>query len=44
MIIYLAKKAQLGLLLAEKVTVPIEYLDFADIFLKKSANVFLKRT
>ena len=28
------------MLLAKEVTVPTEYLDFADIFLEKSANVF----
>ena len=30
--------------MAEKVTVPIEYLDFADIFSKKLANVLPERT
>ena len=38
-----AKKAQLALLLAKKVTVPIEYLDFADVFLEKSANILPER-
>ena len=32
------------MLLAKKVTVPTKYLDFADVFLKKSANVFPERT
>ena len=39
MTIYPARKAQLALLLAEKVTVPAEYLDFANVFLEKSANI-----
>ena len=43
MTIYLAKKAQLALLLAKKVTVLIKYLDFADVFLEKSANVLSER-
>ena len=37
--IYLAREAQMALLLAQKVTVLAKYLDFADIFLKESANV-----
>lgn len=40
--IYLARKAQIALFLAEKVTVLAEYLDFDDNFLKESAKVFLK--
>ena len=44
MTIYPAREAQLALLLAEKVTVPNEYLDFADVFSKKSANVLTERT
>ena len=44
MTIYLMRKAQLTLLLAKEVTVPTEYSDFADVFLKKSANVFSERT
>ena len=32
------------MLLAEKVTVPTKYSDFADVFLEKSANVLLKQT
>ena len=44
MTIYLAREAQLALLLAEKVTVPTEYLDFADVFLEKLANVLPERT
>ena len=44
MTIHPAKKAQFAFLLAEKVTVPTKYLDFADVFLKKSANVLPERT
>ena len=44
MTIHLARKAQLALLLAEKVTVPTKYLDLADVFLEKSANVLAERT
>ena len=42
--IYLARKAQMALLLAKKVIIPTKYLDFADVFLKKSANVFPEQT
>ena len=41
-IIHLAKKTQMALLLVEKVAVPAEYLDFADVFLEESANILLK--
>ena len=44
MSIHLARKAQLALLLAEKVTVSAEYSDFADVFLEKSANVLPEQT
>ena len=44
MSIHLARKAQLALLLTKKVTVPTKYLNFADVFLKKLANVLPKRT
>ena len=44
MTIHPARKAQLVLLWGKEVTVPIEYLDFADVFLEKSANVFPERT
>ena len=37
-------KAEFALILIEKFTVPIEYLDFADIFLEKWVNVLLERT
>ena len=43
MTIHPARKAQLALLLAEKVTVPTEYLDFTDVFLEKSANILLEQ-
>ena len=39
MTIHPTKKAQLALLLAEKVTVQTEYSDYADVFSEKSANV-----
>ena len=39
MTIYTAREAQLALLLAEKVTVPIKYSDFADVFSEKLANI-----
>ena len=39
MAIYLAKKAQLALLFAKKITVPAKYLYFADVFLEESVNV-----
>ena len=32
----------MALLLAKKVIVPAKYSDFANVFLKKSANVFLE--
>ena len=44
MTIHPARKAQLTLLLAKKVTVPVEYLDFANVFSKKSANVLPEQT
>lgn len=37
MSIYLAWKAQIALLLAEKFTIPNDYLEFANVFSKKSA-------
>ena len=42
--IYLVKKAQMVLLLVKKVTVPAKYLDFTNIFSKKSSNILLKQT
>ena len=44
MSIHPAKKAQLASLLTEEVTVLVEYSDFADGFLEKSANVLPERT
>ena len=42
--IYPVKKAQIAFVLAKKVTVLAEYLDFANVFLEKSVNVLLKQT
>ena len=42
--IYLARKAHMALLLAKKVTVLAKYLDFANVFLEKSANILLEQT
>ena len=42
--IHPAREAQLALLLTKEVTVPNEYLDFADVFSENSANVLPKRT
>ena len=44
MTIHSAQEAQIALLLAKKVTVPTEYADFSDVFLKKSAKVLLECT
>ena len=44
MTIHLAKTVQRALLLAEKVSVLAKYLHFANVFLKKLANVFPKQT
>ena len=44
MTIYLAQKAQIALLLAEKVTVLTKYSDFANVFSKELAKVLPKRT
>ena len=44
MTIHPARKAQIALLLAEKVPVPIKSLDFADVFSKKSAEVLSEHT
>ena len=44
MTIHLARKAQLALLLAKEVIVLINYSDFANVFLEKSANVLPERT
>ena len=42
--IYLARKAQIALLITKKVTVPAKYSDYADVFSKKSAKVLPKQT
>ena len=44
MIIHQARKAQLALLLAKKVTVLAKYSDFANMFLEKSTNIFSEQT
>ena len=44
MMIYPARKAEIALLLAKKVTVPAEYSDFADVFSKELAEVLPERT
>ena len=44
MTIHLARKAQITLLLVEKVTTLAEYSDFADIFSKKLAEVLSEQT
>lgn len=44
MAIYLAKKAQIFLLFKEKITIPIECLVFADVFMKKLVEVLIKYT
>ena len=42
--IYRVRKVQLALLLIKKATVLVEYPDFTNIFLQKSANIFLEWT
>lgn len=44
MIMYRAWEAQIALLLTEKVTIPDKYLDFMDVFSKKSAAKLSKRS
>ena len=44
MTIHTIKKAQMALLLAEKVTVPVKYLDFDNVFLEESAYILPKQT
>lgn len=44
MIIPLAREAEIALLLTEKVIMPIEYADFANVFLKESIKMLLERT
>ena len=38
------REAYMTLLLAEKITVPVKYSDFADLFLEESANILLEQT
>lgn len=38
--IHLAQKVQIALLLNKKVSIPPEYINFLDIFVKKSAAIF----
>ena len=42
--IHQARKAQMVLLLAKKITTSAKYSDFANVFLKESANVLPKQT
>lgn len=42
MIIYLAKKTQISLLQIEKLIIFAEFLDYADLFLKKSTELLSK--
>ena len=44
MAIYLARKTQMALLLAKKVTVLAKYSDFLNVFLEKLANILLEQT
>ena len=44
MSIHPARKAQLALLLTEKVTIVVKYSDFANVFLEKSTNILPERT
>ena len=44
MTIYPAKKAQIVLLLAKKVTIQVKYSDFANVFSEKLANIFPEQT
>ena len=42
-IIHLAKKAQIALLITEKVIVLVDYLDYTNVFPKKLADVLSER-
>ena len=44
MTIHLVWKAKIALLLAKKFTVSVEYIDFANVFLRKSAKILPKYT
>ena len=43
MTIHLAKKVQIFLLIVKKISILAKYLDFANVFLEKSANIFLEQ-
>lgn len=42
MFIYLAWEAQIGLLLTKEINISKKYIDFLDIFSKKSVTIILK--
>lgn len=42
--IHLIREAKIALLVTEKITVPAEYLDYTNIFLKKLAIELFKRS
>ena len=42
MALYLARKAQIVLLVAEEIKIPIKYSDFSNVFLEKKALILLK--
>ena len=44
MAIYFAKKAKIALLIAKKVKIPIKYLNFLDVFLKKRVLILSEAT
>lgn len=44
MVIYLAREAQIALLLTKEVTIPKEYFDFINVFLEKKSLMLLKIT
>ena len=43
-VIHLARKAQIVLLAAKKLQIPIKYSDFSNFFLKKTALILLEAT
>lgn len=43
-LIYPTKKAQIVLLLAKEVKIPVKYSDFSNVFSKKKALILLKLT
>ena len=44
MAIHPAREAQIALLVAKEVKIPIKYSDFSDVFLEKKALILLKAT